>query len=79
VENTPFQPVRSKALDIEKPECLTEEHLLYLDRLRESGVTNMFGAVPYILIEFPELSEKQAKQVLIFWMKTFSDRHPRRE
>jgi hypothetical protein len=56
---------------------LTEEHLRYLDQLRESGVTNMFGAVPYILLQFPDLSEQQAKQVLIHWMKTFSDRHPR--
>ena len=64
-------------MEVEKPECLTEEHLLYLDQLRESGVTNMFGAVPYILLEFPDLSEQQAKQVLIYWMKTFSDRHPR--
>ncbi len=62
---------------VEKPEYLTEEHLLFLDRLRESGVTNMFGAVPYILLEFPDLSEQQAKQVLLYWMKTFSDRHPR--
>ena len=61
----------------DKPECLTEDHLLYLDRLRETGITNMFGAVPYIMVEFPDLSEEQAKQVLICWMKTFSDRHPR--
>ena len=64
-------------MEVEKPECLKEEQLLYLDQLRESGVTNMFGAVPYILLEFPDLSEQQAKQVLIYWMKTFSDRHPR--
>ena len=51
----PFQPDRRKALEVEKPECLKEEHLLYLDQLRESGVTNMFGAVPYILLEFPDL------------------------
>jgi hypothetical protein len=62
-------------LEVEKPECLTGEHLPYLDRLRESGVTNMFGAVPYILLEFSDLSEQQAKQVLIYWMRTFSDRH----
>ena len=73
----PFQPVRRKALEVEKPEYLTEEHLLYLDQLRESGVTNMFGAVPYVMLQFPDLSEQQAKQVLIYWMKTFSDRHPR--
>ena len=62
-------------MEVEKPEYLTEEHLLYLDRLWESGVTNMFGAVPYILLEFSDLSEQQAKQVLIYWMRTFSDRH----
>ena len=70
--------LRRKALEVEKPEHVTEEHLLYLDQLRKSGVTNMFGAVPFILLEFPALSEQQAKQVLIYWMKTFSDRHPRR-
>jgi hypothetical protein len=56
---------------------LTEEHLRYLDQLRESGVTNMFGAVPFILLEFSNLNEQQAKQVLIYWMETFGDRHPR--
>jgi hypothetical protein len=61
-------------LAAEKPEYLTEEHLLYLDQLRESGVTNMFGAVPYILMEFADLTEKQATRVLIYWMETFSDR-----
>ena len=64
---------------VDKPGYLTEEHLLYLDDLRKSGITNMFGAVPYIMVEFPDLSEQQAKQVLIYWMKTFSDRHPRRK
>ena len=62
---------------IEKPEFLTEEHLVYLDRLRESGVTNMFGAAPFILDQFPELTEKEAKQVLTYWMETFGERHPR--
>ena len=62
---------------LEKPEYLTEEHLRYLDQLRESGVTNMFGAVPFILLEFPDLTKQQAKHVLIYWMKTFGDRHPK--
>ena len=61
----------------DKPECLTEEHLEFLDDLRESGVTNMYGAAPYIQDEFPELSTMEAKQVLLYWMETFSDRHPR--
>ncbi len=64
-------------MEVEKPECLTEEHLLYLDDLRKSGVTNMFDAVPYVMLQFPDLIEQQAKQVLIYWMQTFGDRHPR--
>jgi hypothetical protein len=69
--------LRRKALGAEKPEYLREEHLHYLDQLRESGVTNMFGAVPFVLLQFPDLSEQEAKQVLIYWMKTFGDRHPK--
>ena len=30
-----------------------EEYFLFLDDLRESGVTNMFGAVPYLTINYP--------------------------
>lgn len=43
----------------------------YLDRLRESGVTNMFGAVPYLQQEFPELGFDHAKAVCILrkWME----------
>jgi len=46
----------------------------YLDGLRASGVTNMFGARPYLQAEFPELTEKEASGVLSNWMKTFGDR-----
>ena len=48
-----------------------EEYFEYLDRLRESGVTNMFGAVPYLQAEFPELSSDRARasQVLQLWMQ----------
>ena len=31
---------------------LTQEHIDFLDELRESGDTNMFGAQPYIVDEF---------------------------
>ncbi len=44
----------------------------YLDALRESGVTNMFGATPYLVDEF-ELSKLQATCVLKAWMSTFDD------
>ena len=45
----------------------------YLDRLRDSGVTNMFGAVPYLQQEFPELSFNRAQALYILreWMKSY--------
>jgi hypothetical protein len=48
----------------------------YLDELRESGVTNMFGARPYLQAEFSELRKRpvSASAVLAYWMKTFSAR-----
>jgi hypothetical protein len=61
---------------IERPEFVTDEHLVYLDELRESGETNMFGARPYLMEEFDELSKTEAEVVLTYWMKTFSERHP---
>ena len=47
----------------------------FLDELRESGVTNMFGAAPYIVEEFG-VTRKEAKSFLLNWMQTFDERHP---
>jgi hypothetical protein len=58
----------------EKPTCCTEEHLRFLDQLRESGATNMFGAAPY-LVEMYGLSKADARAVLTHWMETFGERH----
>jgi hypothetical protein len=63
----------------ERPDFVTDEHLEYLDELRESGETNMFGARPYLLEEFPELTKEEAGKVLTYWMHTFSDRHSEEE
>lgn len=57
-----------------KPDFVTDEHLRFLDALRESGQTNMFGAAPYIAEMF-EVSMQQARQILTYWMRTFGDRH----
>ena len=53
----------------------TEEQLLYLDSLRESGVTNMFGAAAYVREEF-SVSRQESMDILKEWMKTFAERHP---
>lgn len=57
----------------EKPDFVTDEHLEFLDELRESGVTNMFGAAPYVEREF-SVPIKEARQILQYWMDTFSER-----
>ena len=46
----------------------------YLDNLRESGVTDMYGAVPYIVTVF-EVSKGKARKLLAEWMRTFDVRH----
>ncbi len=48
----------------------------YLDYLRDSGVTNMLGAAPYLQRKFPELAlEKfKARDVLTAWMGSHSGR-----
>ena len=59
---------------IEKPLGAEQAHLEFLDGLRESGIVNMFGAPPYLADEF-NLSDKAARAITAYWMKTFSDRH----
>lgn len=49
---------------------MTIEHKEFLDELRESGVTNMFGATPYIMDEF-EVSKGDARKILAEWMESF--------
>jgi hypothetical protein len=51
------------------------ERFEYLDRLRESGVTNMFGAAPYVASHFDTPAD-EAGTVLTLWMNTFSDEAP---
>jgi hypothetical protein len=49
---------------------LTNEHREFLMALRDSGVTNMWGAAPYLEREFG-LSRQQAAAVLVLWIKSF--------
>jgi hypothetical protein len=45
-----------------------EEAFEFLDDLRESGVTNMFGAAPYLQEQFGA-SRQEAREMLLAWMK----------
>jgi len=59
-----------------RPTCVTETHLLFLDRLRQTGLTNMYGACPYLREAFAGMDNKTASTVLAYWMRTFVQRHP---
>ena len=54
-----------------------EMYFDYLDQLRESGITNMFGASPYLQEAF-DLDRYEAKDVLLEWMQTFSARQAKK-
>ena len=44
----------------------------FLVALRDSGVTNMFGAAPYLQAEFG-LDKREAREVLANWMRSFGE------
>lgn len=52
-----------------------DEVFEYLDLLRETGATNMFGAGPYLVRDF-EMSRNDSRAALSEWMRTFGERHP---
>jgi hypothetical protein len=44
----------------------------FLNDLRDSGATNMFGASPYIVSEFG-ITKLQARETLSLWMENFNE------
>ena len=49
-------------------------YLEFLDDLRSSGVTNMYGAGTYIQEVFG-IGNNVSTEILRYWMDTFSKRH----
>ena len=58
-----------------RPEIVTEAHLTYLDELRESGATNMFGSGSYVQAKFG-VSKADAMTIVMYWMESFEERNP---
>lgn len=57
-----------------------QKHFNYLEELRQSGETNMWGAAPYLRAEFPEdfpvkrgFHDEACGAVLTKWMKLHDD------
>jgi hypothetical protein len=44
-----------------------------LEGIRQSGITNMFGAAPFLKEFCPELSHDEAKEILLSWMTNYSE------
>lgn len=51
-----------------------QEIFEFLDWVRESGTTNMFGAGPLIQQGYG-VSRYEARELLSEWMRTFGERH----
>ena len=49
---------------------MKQEHLTFLDKLRKSGKTNMFGARPYLQRKF-SLENKESDDILTYWLENF--------
>ena len=50
----------------------------YLDRLKDTGIVNMFFAATHLQETF-DIDWDDAKEVHQQWMSTYSDRHPPHE
>lgn len=48
------------------------DYYVYLENLRQSGATNMFGASPYLTEEF-SLGSREASKVLSSWMDNYDE------
>lgn len=50
-----------------------EDYYNMLEAIRKSGITNMFGAAPYLKEFCPELSREEAKEILLSWMNNYDE------
>lgn len=57
-----------------KPATLARR-FTFLDELRESGATNMYGAAPYLITAF-NIGRDEAVKITSLWMKTFDRETP---
>tara|TARA_R100000278_G_C5476432_1_gene166582 strand:- start:568 stop:777 length:210 start_codon:yes stop_codon:yes gene_type:complete len=48
------------------------EYYVYLEELRQSGVTNMFGSAPYLREEFG-LGRRESIKIVANWMDNYAE------
>lgn len=47
------------------------KYWIFLENLRRSGETNMYGAAPWLVAAFG-ISHKKAREILADWMKNYN-------
>jgi len=52
---------------MKRPEIVTDEMIEYLDGLRDSGATNMFGAGPWLQRRYG-VDKYQAEEIVLYYM-----------
>ena len=50
-----------------------ETYYKQLENIRQSGITNMYGASPYLQKLNPRMSSKEATDILCNWMNNYSE------
>lgn len=50
-----------------------EDYYETLEAIRKSGITNMFGAAPYLREFHPELSVKESNEILCNWISNYNE------
>lgn len=55
-----------------------KEYYIFLEKLRRSGIVNMYGATPYIEEFFPETNtyvngKKLSSTILVSWMENYDE------
>ena len=59
---------------MEKSIEINESNEMYykeLEKIRRSGVCNMWGASTLLIIRFPELTKNKAREILLEWIENY--------
>ena len=73
-----FDTQAEEALEDEEFNHHKNEVFLYLEELRESGKTNMFGAASFIQADF-KCSQHMSRRYLSAWMKNYQKEYDEEE
>ena len=50
-----------------------EEYYKTLEAIRRTGVVNMWGAHPYLNACYPDMSDKEAQNILCNWIHNYDE------